>query len=97
MEIHPPQPIYGKSSKSPAMPKVTFEITPEQRKLMDAFPKVNWSEVLRKTIEREAARQELVQRIEEELSAKDVVEMAELVNEELRKRWRREFGPTRRR
>jgi DNA-binding MarR family transcriptional regulator len=78
------------------MPKVTFEITPKQRKLMDKHPDVNWSEVFRRTVEQEARRQELARRIERELTDKDVEEVATLVNNELRRRWLEEFGPGRR-
>lgn len=78
------------------MPKVTFEITPKQRKLMDKHPDVNWSEVFRRTVEQEARRQELARRIERELTDKDVEEVATLVNNELRRRWLEEFGPSRR-
>ena len=90
-----PQAIYGKSSKLPAMPKFTFEITPKLRKAMDRFPDVNWSEVFRKTIDQEARRQELARRIEFELTDPDVEEVAALVNKELRRRWLEEFGKNR--
>lgn len=50
------------------MPKVTFEITAAQRKLMDAHPEVNWSETFRVAIERHAQAAALARQIEQDLS-----------------------------
>lgn len=69
------------------MPKVTFELTPKHRKLMDRHPDVNWSAVFRQAIERHAHAAFLAQKIQEELEDPDVKAFAAALKAGIGKRW----------
>lgn len=52
----------------PVNAKVTFEVPADVRRLMDAHPEVNWSEVLRQAIRRHARAMDIAWQIEEEMA-----------------------------
>lgn len=70
------------------MPKVTFEVTPKHRKLMDRHPDVNWSAVFRQAIERQAETAFLAQKIQEEMDDPEIKAFAAALKAGMRKRWR---------
>jgi len=78
---------------SSIMPKVTFELAPKHRKLMDAHPEVNWSAVFRRAIERQAEAAEIAQQIQEEMEDPRVHAIAAALKKGTGARWRREAGP----
>ncbi len=79
------------------MPKVTFEITPVQRKVMDRYPQVNWSETFRQAIAKEERRQELIRHMEAEANDPLVKEFAARVEQGMRQRWEKLEKKSRRR
>lgn len=74
------------------MPKVTFEILPKHRKLMDAHPEVNWSAVFRKAIERQSESAWIAERIREEMEDPRVQALAAALKAGIGKRWRDAHG-----
>lgn len=76
------------SSKS----KVTFEVPPELRRLMDEHPEVNWSEVFRQAIERHARTMEIAERIRDEMEDPRVQAVASLLKKRSGERWRRDLA-----
>jgi hypothetical protein len=75
------------------MPKVTFELAPKHRKLMDAHPEVNWSAVFRKAIERHAEAAEIARQVQEEMEDPRIQAIAAALKKGAGARWRREAGP----
>jgi hypothetical protein len=80
----------GKTVNHQQMPKVTFEVSAAQRRLMDAHPEVNWSAVLRQAVERHAASAELARRIEEEMGDTRIQAVARSLKAGAGARWRDE-------
>lgn len=71
-----------------AMPKVTFEVTPELKKLMDDHPEVNWSAVFRQSIERQVQVAQLTRQILAEMNDPRIQDAARFLKKEAAK----EFG-----
>lgn len=69
------------------MPKVTFEVTPQQRKLMDEHPDVNWSGVFRMAIERQARTAWLAEQIRQEMEDPRIQAVAAALKAGAGKRW----------
>lgn len=78
----------AKAANCLIMPKVTFEITPKHRKLMDEHPDVNWSAVFRRAIEKQAQSAWLAERIREEMEDPRVQAVAAQLRVGAAKRWR---------
>lgn len=65
-----------KASNLQVMPKVTFELSPELKRLMDAHPEVNWSAVFRRAVENQAKAADVARRIVEEMEDPRIQEIA---------------------
>lgn len=74
------------------MPKVTFDITPSLRALMDKNPEVNWSAVFRISIQRHARQAEIARQIQQEMDDPRVQAFAAALKKGAGERWRRARG-----
>jgi hypothetical protein len=74
-----------------ASSKVTFEAPREIRRVMDAHPEVNWSEVFRQAVLQHARALDIARRIAEEMNDPRVVKFAARlkrgVGERARRAW----------
>ncbi len=82
----------GKASKLQSVPKVTFEVTDDQRALMDAHPEVNWSAVFRIAIERHARASAIAAEIVAEESDPRLQAVAAGLKQGVGARWRHARG-----
>ena len=71
------------------MPRVTFEADEELKRIMKDHPEVNWSEVFRRTIRRQARAMELADQILEEEMDPRVQAVAASLKSRTGKRYRR--------
>src|SRR6266571_822765 len=71
-----------------SVPNITLTIPPELHRKMKAHPEVKWSEVVRRILSQRVRDLERMEAIAKRstLSARDVDELAHLVNEGLRRR-----------
>lgn len=70
------------------MPKVTFEVPDELKKLMDEHPEVNWSEVLRQSVRRQVRVAKIAQEIIDEQSDRRIEELTRVVKRGVGRRHR---------
>lgn len=78
------------------VPKVTFEVPPELKKLMDRYSEVNWSAVLRRSVHEYAAVIDHARRLEAELNDPLVRELADRVTRGAAARYERYLRARRR-
>lgn len=78
------------------MPKVTFEVTPALKELMDRYAEVNWSAVLRRSVHEYAAVIDHARRFEAELNDPLVRELADRVTRGAAARYERYLRARRR-
>lgn len=78
------------------MPKVTFEVPDELKKLMDEHPELNWSEVLRQAVRREAHAAEIAREILKEESDPRVRAVARALKRGVGRRYREDVKRARR-
>lgn len=70
------------------MPKVTFEVPPDLKRLMDQHPEINWSSVFRQSIDRQARAAEIARQILEEQSDPRVQAVAAALKTGVSRRFR---------
>lgn len=78
------------------MPKVTFEVPPDLKRLMGKHPEINWSSVFRQSIERQARASEIAREILEEESDPRVQAVAAMLKQGVGRRFREESRARRR-
>jgi hypothetical protein len=71
------------------VPKVTFEVTPTQKRPMDKYSAVNWSAVLRRSILEHAAIMAHAREIEAELNDPLVRELGDIITRRAAARYER--------
>ncbi len=79
------------------VPNITLVVPPELHRKMKAHPEVKWSAVVRRILAqriRDLERMDAIAR-RSQLSARDVDELAHLVNESLRRRYEATRRPAR--
>lgn len=76
--------------------KVTFEVPPDLRALMDEHSEVNWSEVLRAAIRRHARVMAIARQIEEEQNDPRVQDVAAMLKRGMGERFRKAVDARRR-
>ena len=71
------------------MPTLTLAIPKELKSKMDSLPELNWSEIARKAISKEAREYELFKSIvsKSKLTEKDALELGRKVNKSLHERY----------
>lgn len=70
------------------MPKVTFEVPPELKRLMDAYPEINWSAVFRQSVDRQVRALEIAREILDEASDPRVQAVALALKKGVSRRFR---------
>ncbi|MBU1005804.1 MAG: hypothetical protein KJ561_08280 [Nanoarchaeota archaeon] len=75
------------------MPTLTLAIPEDLKRDMDSLPEINWSEIARRAISKEAAEFKLFRSIsaKSKLSEKDALELGSKVNDGLYKEFRKKF------
>jgi len=70
------------------MPSITVNVDEELKERMDDHPEINWSEVTRQAIREKIEHLEVLDELagDSELSADDVADLADRVNESARQR-----------
>jgi len=76
--------------------KVTFEVPPELRDVMDGHPEVNWSAVFRDAVSRHARALEIAKRIRDEEEDPRVRDVAARVKRGTARRYQRAVDARRR-
>lgn len=74
-----------------SMPNITLTVPPELHRKMKAHPEIKWSEVVRRILSKNLEDLERMEAIAKHstLTARDVDELAHLVNEGMRRRMER--------
>jgi hypothetical protein len=76
---------------APRMPKITIEVSKQLHRKMRAHPEIRWSEVVRRILSKSIEDLERMDAIAKhsDLTARDVDELAHLVNEGMQRRMER--------